>query len=74
MALNLAKGGHELFTHSRSGVPADVTAAGATACGSAREVAEQAEVVITMVPTRPTWSACCSARAGWPRAWALARP
>ena len=53
MALNLAKGGHELFTHSRSGVPADVTGAGATACGSAREVAEQAEVVITMVPDTP---------------------
>ena len=53
MALNLAKGGHELFTHSRSGVPADVTGAGASACGSAREVAEQAEVVITMVPDTP---------------------
>jgi 2-hydroxy-3-oxopropionate reductase len=53
MALNLAKGGHELFAHSRSGVPADVTGAGATACGSAREVAEQAEVVITMVPDTP---------------------
>ena len=53
MALNLAKGDHELFTHSRSGVPADVTGAGASACGSAREVAEKAEVVITMVPDTP---------------------
>ena len=53
MALNLAKGGHELFSHSRSGVPAEVTEAGGTACGSAREVAEKAEVVITMVPDTP---------------------
>lgn len=53
MALNLLKGGHELFSHSRSGVPAEVTEAGGTACGSAREVAERAEVIITMVPDTP---------------------
>lgn len=53
MAINLAKGGHELYAHSRSGVPEEVAGAGATACGSAREVAERAEVVITMVPDTP---------------------
>ena len=53
MAINLAKGGHELFLHSRSGVPDELTGAGGTACGSGREVAERAEVVVTMVPDTP---------------------
>ena len=37
MALNLLKGGHKLFLNSRSGVAADLTAAGGTACASAKE-------------------------------------
>jgi 2-hydroxy-3-oxopropionate reductase len=53
MALNLIKGGHELFLHSRSGVPQDLTGAGGRACASPREVAEAAEVVIAMVPDTP---------------------
>ena len=53
MALNLIKGGHTLFLHSRSGVPQDLTGAGGRACQSAREVASQSEVVITMVPDTP---------------------
>ncbi len=53
MALNLINGGHTLYAHSRSGVPQALTAAGATACASPREVAQQAEVVITMVPDTP---------------------
>jgi 2-hydroxy-3-oxopropionate reductase len=53
MALNLLKGGHELFATSRSGVPDELTGAGAKACGSAREVAEKAEVIITMLPDTP---------------------
>ena len=53
MALNLIKGGHTLFLHSRSGVPEDLTAAGGRACRSSREVASQADVVITMVPDTP---------------------
>ena len=53
MALNLLKGGHELFATSRSGVPGELTGAGAVACGSAREVAEKAEVIITMLPDTP---------------------
>jgi len=50
MALNLIKGGHTLFLNSRSGVPADLTAAGGKACASAKEVAQKADVIITMVP------------------------
>lgn len=53
MALNLIKGGHALFAHSRSGVPQELTAAGAIACKSPKEVAQKAEVIITMVPDTP---------------------
>jgi 2-hydroxy-3-oxopropionate reductase len=53
MAANLMKGGHTLFLHSRSGVPAELTAAGGVACASPREVAERADVVVTMLPDTP---------------------
>jgi len=53
MAANLMKGGQTLFLHSRSGVPAELTAAGGTACKDAREVAERSDVVITMLPDTP---------------------
>ena len=53
MAENLMAAGHSLFLHSRSGVPDDLTAAGGTACAHAKEVAEKAEVIITMVPDTP---------------------
>jgi len=53
MALNLAKAGHKLFVHTRSGVPPEIAAANAHSCANAREVAQQAEVVITMLPDTP---------------------
>jgi len=53
MAQNLIAAGHTLFLHSRSGVPDELTAAGGTACASAMEVAERADIVITMVPDTP---------------------
>lgn len=53
MAENLMAAGHALFLQSRSGVPDELTAAGGTACASAKEVAEKAEVIITMVPDTP---------------------
>jgi 2-hydroxy-3-oxopropionate reductase len=53
MALNLIKGGHTLFLSSRSGVPAELTAAGGKACASAKEVAQKSDIVITMVPDTP---------------------
>ena len=37
MALNLIKGGHTLYLHSRSGVPQELTSAGGNACASAKE-------------------------------------
>ncbi len=53
MALNLIKGGHTLFLTSRSGVPKELTDAGGKACASAKEVAQQADIIITMVPDTP---------------------
>jgi len=53
MAANLIKGGHTLFLHSRSGVPQELTAAGGKSCASAKEVAQKADIIITMVPDTP---------------------
>lgn len=53
MALNLIKGGHKLYLHSRSGVSTELTAAGGTACDSPKSVAQQADIVIVMVPDTP---------------------
>jgi 2-hydroxy-3-oxopropionate reductase len=53
MALHLRAAGHALFVHTRSSLRADVAAAGATACASAKDVAERADVVITMLPDTP---------------------
>ncbi len=53
MALNLIKGGHTLYLNSRSGVPQELTEAGGKACASAKEVAQKADVIITMVPDTP---------------------
>jgi 2-hydroxy-3-oxopropionate reductase len=53
MAGQLIKGGHEVYLFSRSGVPAALVEAGGIACASARDVAQQADVVITMVPDTP---------------------
>jgi len=53
MAGHLIKGGHTLFLHSRSGVPAALLEAGGRACACAQEVARNADVVITMVPDTP---------------------
>ena len=51
MAANLLKGGHALFVHSSRPLPADL--AGATSCASFAEVAQKADVIITMVPDTP---------------------
>jgi 2-hydroxy-3-oxopropionate reductase len=53
MVANLIKGGHALFVTSRSGVPPELVASGAKPCASAREVAQKADVIITMVPDTP---------------------
>ena len=53
MAGHLQKGGHELFLFDLGTLPEDLINGGAVGCGSGREVAEKAEVIITMVPDTP---------------------
>ncbi len=53
MAGHLIAGGHTLFLHDLSPLPQALLDEGATACGSGREVAQKAEVIITMVPDTP---------------------
>ncbi len=47
MAAHLVAGGHTLFVHDLVPPPADLAA---TVCANAREVAQHAEILITMVP------------------------
>ncbi len=51
MARNLMKAGYKLVVYNRSTAPvAELTAEGATTAGSPKAVAEQSEIVITMLP------------------------
>ena len=52
MAAHLAAAGHSLFVHTRSKVPAEL-ASRATVLANAMAVAEQADVVFTMLPDTP---------------------
>lgn len=53
MAEHLINGGHEVFLHTRSDIPAALVEQGGIACSSAKEVAEKADVIFTMVPDTP---------------------
>ncbi len=53
MAGHLIKGGHEVYLYSRSGVPQMLRDAGGKACASGKEVAQNADVIFTMVPDTP---------------------
>jgi 2-hydroxy-3-oxopropionate reductase len=53
MAANLQQGGHQLFVHDRNPAPADLIENGATLCESGKAVAQQADIVILMVPDTP---------------------
>ena len=53
MALRLRGGGHDLYIHTRSEPKPDLLAAGAIRCASAKEVAQQADIIFTMVPDTP---------------------
>ena len=53
MALHLIKGGHDLYTYSHSATPQELAAAGATACANGKEVAQNADIIIIMVPDTP---------------------
>ncbi len=53
MAANILKGGHQLFAHSHKPVSEELKDLGAIECASGREVAQQADIVIIMVPDTP---------------------
>jgi 2-hydroxy-3-oxopropionate reductase len=54
MAANLMKAGHALFIYDVVKAPvAQLSAKGATACASAKEAAENAEVIVLMLPDTP---------------------
>ena len=53
MAGHLIDAGHELFLYDVKPVPEELTGKGGTACKSGQEVAEKADVIITMVPDTP---------------------
>ncbi len=53
MAGKLIEGGHTLYLHTRRSVPSELTAAGGIACATPKEVAQKADIIITMVPDTP---------------------
>ncbi len=53
MAGHLLKAGHQLFLCSLPSVPVPLVDAGGAVCASGRGVAEQADIIITMVPDTP---------------------
>lgn len=53
MAAHLIKAGHTLFVTTLGPVPAELTAAGATACASAQEVTQQTDIIFLMLPDTP---------------------
>jgi 2-hydroxy-3-oxopropionate reductase len=53
MAGQLIKAGHEVYLHTRGTIPAELIEAGGAACESGKQVAQQADIIITMVPDTP---------------------
>jgi 2-hydroxy-3-oxopropionate reductase len=53
MAAHLISAGHDVFLYSRSVVPRSLIDAGGKACANAKAVAQNAEIIITMVPDTP---------------------
>ena len=53
MAQHLLAVGHQVFLHSRSGVPAALLGAGGRACSSPQELAQQADIIFMMLPDTP---------------------
>ena len=53
MAAHLIAVGHEVFLHTRSEVPANLLTGQASACASAQEVAQKADIIFLMLPDTP---------------------
>jgi 2-hydroxy-3-oxopropionate reductase len=53
MAGHLIKDGHDVYLYTHGSVPGVLLEAGGKACASSKEVAQQADIIITMVPDTP---------------------
>lgn len=53
MAHHLVQAGHTLYVHTRSKVPELIAQTSAKSCASAQEVAQHADIIITMLPDTP---------------------
>ena len=53
MAEHLIKAGHEVFLFSIPSIPASLVEAGGKPCANGKEVAQNADIIITMVPDTP---------------------
>ena len=53
MAGQLIKAGHQVFVYTRSKVATEIAQSSAVQCASAAEVAQKADIIITMVPDTP---------------------
>jgi 2-hydroxy-3-oxopropionate reductase len=53
MALNLAKGGHQLYVYGKRTCPPSVKQTGAVVCDTLQALAEESEIVVIMVPDTP---------------------
>ena len=53
MAAHLIKGGHQVFLYSLPSIPTALVEAGGKACANNKEVAQKADIIITMVPDTP---------------------
>ena len=64
MAEHLMKAGHQLFFFTRSKMPESIASGNATQCASSRAVAQQADIIFTMVPDTPDVEAVLFGDAG----------
>jgi 2-hydroxy-3-oxopropionate reductase len=53
MAAHLIKAGHELYLYNIPSIPKVLVDAGGKSCASGKEVAQKADIIITMVPDTP---------------------
>jgi 2-hydroxy-3-oxopropionate reductase len=53
MAGHLIKAGHQLYVYTHGKLAAEIASTNATTCTSAKAVAQQADIIITMVPDTP---------------------
>jgi 2-hydroxy-3-oxopropionate reductase len=64
MVGHLISAGHELFVHTRGKMPESIANSKATPCASSRSVAQNADIIIMMVPDTPDVEAALFSESG----------